>query len=401
MNFRILESIIFLFFRQDNKCLLITDPTTRRPCRCHQCLTSTNRFSTFIPFHRRPRTTPPALIDPSSIRTKIEPIKIENPSETIENNNTSIQNDLLISQSTSSPIINNPTPSNQPATNEKPNEWTASTPNSVGISGPPSVLAPITNLNSLQTNSPAPASTSSRGLKRSATVAFDDLSLVEDDEREQHKQTYDFYRTDTFLQLPLKRFRSDTNSIGISIQSSLTINNSSALITTDHVYRHGQPTPPSPSHLLPRGIDPYEFDDNEELTSRLNYPPSTPTSNARQNQSSFYSADVPSMADLETIIDAHDSNENRNSNVLSHILSNGGIKSPMRKENSLPPPPPPLPNLSGTNGNTFHINKSLNGGEFSNLSDTYSLQRIGINSTFVEYFVFRLYIYCSFFDSFP
>jgi hypothetical protein len=72
------------------------------------------------------------------------------------------------------------------------------------------------------------------------------------------------------------------------------------------------------------------------------------------------------MADLETILDPHDTNENKNSNVLSHILSNGGVKSPMRKENSLVhpllPPPPPLPNLSTTNGNTFPINKSLNGG---------------------------------------
>ena len=257
---------------------------------------------------------------------------------------------------------------NQPATNEKANEWTASTPNSAGVSGPPSVLAPITNLNSLQTNSPAPITTSSRGLKRSATMAFDDLSIVEDDEREQHKQTYDFHRTDTFLQLPLKRFRSDATPL----PSSLTIKHSSSAITTDHVYQHGQPTPPSPSHLLSRGIDPYEFDDREELTSRLNYPPSTPTNNTRHNQSSssFYSIDGPSMADLETILDSHDSNENKNSNVLSHILSNGGVKSPMRKENSLPiPPPPPHSNLSNTtttttNGNTFHINKSLNGGMY-------------------------------------
>lgn len=257
---------------------------------------------------------------------------------------------------------------NQPATNEKANEWTASTPNSAGVSGPPSVLAPITNLNSLQTNSPAPITTSSRGLKRSATMAFDDLSIVEDDEREQHKQTYDFHRTDTFLQLPLKRFRSDATPL----PSSLTIKHSSSAVTTDHVYQHGQPTPPSPSHLLSRGIDPYEFDDREELTSRLNYPPSTPTNNTRHNQSSssFYSIDGPSMADLETILDSHDSNENKNSNVLSHILSNGGVKSPMRKENSLPiPPPPPHSNLSNTtttttNGNTFHINKSLNGGMY-------------------------------------
>lgn len=346
---------------------MITDPTTRRACRCHQCSSSSNRLSTSIPFHRRPRTTPPALNDPSSIRTKIEPIKCENSSESTENN-TTIQNEVLISQSTSSPMVNNPTPLNQPATNEKANEWTASTPNSAGISGPPSVLAPITNLNSVQTNSPAPVATSSRGLKRSATVAFDDLSIVEDDEHEQHKQTYDFHRTDTFLQLPLKRFRSEANPL----QSSLTIKHSSSLITTDHVYQHGQPTPPSPSHLLSRGLDPYEFDDREELTSRLNYPPSTPTNHTRPNQSSFYSTDGPSMADLETILDSHDASENKNSNVLSHILSNGGVKSPMRKDNSLPLPPPPAhTNLPTTNGNTFHINKSLNGGEYHNHSSIF------------------------------
>jgi hypothetical protein len=69
------------------------------------------------------------------------------------------------------------------------------------------------------------------------------------------------------------------------------------------------------------------------------------------------------MADLETIIDSHDTieNKNTNSNVLSHILSNGGVKSPIRKDNSLPPPPPPPPTLSTTNGNTFPVNKSLNG----------------------------------------
>ncbi|CAF1072689.1 unnamed protein product [Rotaria magnacalcarata] len=352
--------------KQDTKCLSISDPMNRRICRCHQCLTSTNRLSAFIPFHRRPSTTPPVLSDPSSIRTKVEPIKTENPIETNENTNTLIQKDALVSQSTSSPAVNNPIASNQQTTNENKNEWTASTPNSVSISGPPSVLAPITNLNSVQTNSPVPASTTSRGLKRSATMAFDDLSIVEDDEREQHKQTYDFNRTDNFLQLPLKRFRTDTNSIINSMQSSLTINNSSSsssLITTDHLYRHGQPTPPSPSHLLSR-TDPYEFGDDEDAISRLNYPPSTPTSNIRQNQTSFNTMDGPSITDLDTIIDSHDTNENKNmnSNVLSHILSNGGVKSPLRKENSLIYPILAASHpLSTTNGNTFPVNKSLNG----------------------------------------
>ncbi|CAF4774348.1 unnamed protein product, partial [Rotaria magnacalcarata] len=78
------------------------------------------------------------LSDPSSIRTKVEPIKTENPIETNENTNTLIQKDALVSQSTSSPAVNNPIASNQQTTNENKNEWTASTPNSVSISGPPS-----------------------------------------------------------------------------------------------------------------------------------------------------------------------------------------------------------------------------------------------------------------------
>jgi hypothetical protein len=100
-------------------------------------------------------------------------------------------------------------------------------------------------LNSIPANSPTPNPPSSRGLKRSATTAFDD-SNVEDDEREQHKQTYDFYRTDSFLQLPLKRFRPD---------DQLNIHNIESITTTttyEHVYQHGQPTPPSPSQLLSR-----------------------------------------------------------------------------------------------------------------------------------------------------
>ena len=77
------------------------------------------------------------------------------------------------------------------------------------------------------------------------------------------------------------------------------------------------------------------------------------------------------MSDLDTIIDPHDTNENKNSNstVLSHILSNGGVKSPMRKDHTPvpPPPPPPLPTVSISNGNTFPVNKSLNGGQCSEI----------------------------------
>ncbi len=181
--------------RQDNRqnefCSIINDPVNHHLCRCNQSLPNNTRSSPFIPFHRRPRTTPPMASD-TSIRNRIESIKPENPSESIENH------DILI-ESTSSPTV---TTNIQPTTNEKPTDSIASTPNSVGMTAPPSVLASITNLNSVPPNSPAlnpPASSSSsssRGVKRPAAVAFDETN-AEDDEREQHKQTYDFYRTDS------------------------------------------------------------------------------------------------------------------------------------------------------------------------------------------------------------
>lgn len=43
------------------------------------------------------------------------------------------------------------------------------------------------------------------------------------------------------LQLPLKRFRPDDHSNLHGIESITT--------TPEHVYQHGQPTPPSPSHI--------------------------------------------------------------------------------------------------------------------------------------------------------
>ena len=241
-----------------NVCQAISDPMSRRTCRCHQCLPPLSRLSNFIPFHRRPRSTPVNHSDPS-VRPKSDLIKSE---ENIEHLVT--QTDLTTngtatattpapattsnsavatssSSASASPMVVQH--SNPSTANEKTNEWTASTPNSViSASGPPSVLAPITNLNSVPSHSPAsanmtgstintnntttttkptsgstvPSTTAvttttttlitNRGLKRSATAAFDDLTIVEDDEREQHKQTYDFHRTDTFLQLPLKRF---------------------------------------------------------------------------------------------------------------------------------------------------------------------------------------------------
>ncbi len=45
------------------------------------------------------------------------------------------------------------------------------------------------------------------------------------------------------LQLPLKRFRIDDRSNFNSLES---------ITTPEHVYQHGQPTPPSPSQLPSR-----------------------------------------------------------------------------------------------------------------------------------------------------
>lgn len=150
-------------------------------CRCHQPVTNNTRTTPFVPFHRRPRTTP----SDSSIRNKVETARIEISSEFIE----------MHIESTSSPMINTHP---QPTTNEKSTDWIASTPNSVGLTSSPSVLPSIPNQNSVSSNSPAPnqsSSTSSRGLKRSATVAFDEIN-TDDEAREQQRLTYDFNGTD-------------------------------------------------------------------------------------------------------------------------------------------------------------------------------------------------------------
>lgn len=155
-------------------------------CQCNQTLPINTRSSPFVPFHRRPRVTTPTNSESSLIRTKTDPIKSENVSETIE------QHDNL-AESTATTVV---TTNTQPATNEKSNDWIASTPNSVGVTGPPSVLAPITNLSSTTTNSPVSNPAPTRGVKRSAAKAFDE-AYIEDDELEQHKQTYDFHPTDS------------------------------------------------------------------------------------------------------------------------------------------------------------------------------------------------------------
>lgn len=172
------------FFSRPNEfCSIIDDSVHHQSCRCHQPLPNNTRLSPFIPFHRRPRTT----TSDSSNRNKTEPVKVENPSGSIENHD-------MLTESTSSPMININT---QPTTNEKSTEWIASTPNSVGITASPSIPASIPNLNSVASNSPVPnPPSSSRSLKRSATVAFEE-TVPENNESEQQKQTYDFYQTDS------------------------------------------------------------------------------------------------------------------------------------------------------------------------------------------------------------
>ncbi|CAM4949581.1 unnamed protein product [Rotaria socialis] len=327
--------------KQDNKhndtCSAIGDPANPHLCRCNQTLPNNNPSSPFVPFHRRTRATP-SNNGESSMRTKTDPVKSENTSEFIENHDNQVETIV------SSTITTN----NQPTTNEKPVDWIATTPNSVGVTGSSPVLAPITNLSSTTTSSPAPNPPATRGIKRSAAKAFDE-TFIEDDEPEHQKQTYDFFRTDSFLQLPLKRFRTDDRSNLNEFESTIT--------TSEHVYQHGQPTPPSPSQISLRAS--YDFDENEDSTYRTNNSLSTSYNN-RSNQSSFFITDGPSMADLETIIDSQDTTDNRNTTMHLHTTSDNNVKSPSRKENILPPPPP-IPSIFINNSNMYHFNKSFNG----------------------------------------
>jgi hypothetical protein len=81
------------------------------------------------------------------------------------------------------------------------------------------------------------------------------------------------------------------------------------------------------------------------------------------------------MADLETIMDPHDTTENKNSNPTT--ISDHNVKSPNRKENTLLPPPPPIPTISiNNNTTTYSLNKSFNGGlfiDYKNESKTFSV----------------------------
>lgn len=114
-----------------------------------------------------------------------------------------------------------------------------------------------------------------------------------------------------------------------------------------------------------------DFDENEDSTPRTNYSSHITFQNLPSvSSSSYYPTDGPSMADLETIMDPHEtsttstSTENKNSNPTT--ISDQNIKSPHRKETTLLPPPPPIPTISinTTTSTTYPINKSLNGGLF-------------------------------------
>lgn len=175
------------YSRHNEFCSLLDDSANHQLCRCHQPLLNNTRPPTLTPFHRRPRTTPSTTSD-SFTRNKIEHTKTENSSESIENHE-------MLTELTSSPMVNINT---QPTTNEKSADGIALTPNSVGLTASPSVLASIPNINSVASNSPAPnLPSSSRSLKRSVTVAFEQTTTADDDGQEQHKQTYDFHRTDS------------------------------------------------------------------------------------------------------------------------------------------------------------------------------------------------------------
>jgi len=320
----------FLFFvRQDLKSAdissAITDPNNSQFCRCNQCIPSNTRSTPFVPFHRRsrPSTLPLIHIDASSSSSST----------------TTTQNEILIESTPSSSNIPSTTNTQSNHPNEKANDWIANTPSSVTQQGP----ASVTNmLNSPLTNPP-----SNKGVKRSATTAFEETimhDVIDDDEREQQRQTYDFYRTDSFLQLPLKRFRHDEQTNMITS-------------TPEHVYQHGQPTPPSPTltQSLPRTT--LDFDESLNSPIHSTNPPLTPntTMSNHQSSSSFYPTDGPSMSDLDTIIDSHESIDSIKS---ANLTLEQALKSPIKKENlSLPPPPTTMPTVS-----IYSLNKSLNGG---------------------------------------
>ena len=183
-----IEEKIF-FSRPDNAqtdaCFAIDDPVSYRLCRCSHCLPLNTSLSLFSPFHHRPRTLSPTISE-SSIRNNTESSKTENSSESTENQ------DNLIKSNLSSVV----TSDIQPTANEKPADWIASTPNSVDVTGRSSILGSIAHVNSIAANSPIPNPTPPSGVKRPAAKAFVETG-VEDDESEQHKQTYDFHRTDS------------------------------------------------------------------------------------------------------------------------------------------------------------------------------------------------------------
>jgi hypothetical protein len=68
------------------------------------------------------------------------------------------------------------------------------------------------------------------------------------------------------------------------------------------------------------------------------------------------------MSDLDTIMDPHDTTENKNPNPTT--TSEQNVKSPHRKENIPHPPPPTIPTIS-INNNIYPIYKSFNGGSLN------------------------------------
>ncbi|CAF0878211.1 unnamed protein product, partial [Didymodactylos carnosus] len=227
-------------------------------------------------------------------------------------------------------------------------------------SGPSSVI-PTT-----AANSPNPVVLTStiekKGLKRSANALEESYRGYDDDDEndsiQQPKQTYDFHATDIFLQLPLKRFRHDTDSCASSVQQPLPVTTAPMppSNTSDQIYRYGLATPPTPTQI---NKDPYAFDDEDESVTLGGPKPSNPygktvetvtiataitstnSSIAQQNSQQYYKTDdlKPSYSDLERIFEgsSNDPNEsNTSTNLMSTtgILTNGEVRSPQneRKE---------------------------------------------------------------------
>ncbi|CAF0742850.1 unnamed protein product [Didymodactylos carnosus] len=359
-------------------CSTINDPLNRRQCRCQICSSIHTRHHSVntIPFHRRPRvtddlsrsktdlhsqssTTVPLSASASSVSHNSAQLF----SSTTARNNTSDQQQNIITDnavasncqnvdllSSTIPQILNDKPSSSAS-----NDWDNQQATTTG--GPPSVIS------TTAANSPIPIVLTStiekKGLKRSSNVLDESYRGYDDDDEndgiQQAKQTYDFHATDTFLQLPLKRFRQDTDTCTTmqQVSSSSTLPSTTTSIVSangsDQIYRYGLATPPTPTQI---NKDPYAFDDEDDSVSlnsktssygktletlAVATAASSSTSIAQQSRQQYYKIDdlKPSYADLERIFEVqlNDPNESKTpTNLMTTTIStNGEVRSPQNE----------------------------------------------------------------------